>query len=561
MYEDVARANDERLNQYLSNPITSHQRAQGEKQAEELTSITGLNYKQLRILAKNDVFFLGNAILGYNKLSKNLHGHVAAWMMRNRKARFRELLLPRGHYKSTIWTITDSIRLGLPDDAGLDIWPECLGTNVRVMIAHEAKEKAATFLVSIAGHFLSNPLLLALFPECLPVIKKQRVNKFELELPRTEIFNEATYTCMGVGGKSQGYHFNTLKLDDLIGQEARDSNAEMENAISWIDNIQSFFIEFTRDHLDITGTRWAPRDLYHHLHVTYGPALLKYIRPAEEPVLDSEGKKTGKYAPIFPEGFTTESFALIKQNPIVWAAQYANNPEAVAREFLDSWKRYYKWLKYGDKLVAYRGQSDTVELNKVVTVKDMDRCIFVDPAMTGLMGITITGSTVNDIYILEAIKGQIRPPDFVDLLFTLVLKWNPRVVAIEEVLFSGLYKPWLEREMQARRTFFSILPVKVGNKAKEARLRGLANYFAGGRIHFPALGYKLTGEVNSLAPALEEEYDGFGSSGDVKNVHMLDSLSMGPEVWLSRPMTQTDWSQYREYEQEIVNQRDSMTGY
>lgn len=539
---------DARLNHYIkAGPDKAAQKAVENK----LGMMSNDQYRQLRVLAKHDVFTLGSAILGYDKLTPAFHGHVGSWMMRNRKARFRELLLPRGHYKTTLWTITDSIRIGLPDDLDANIWPECLGPNCRILIGHEVKDSAAGFLVSIAGHFLSNPLLMALFPECIPSPRTQRINKFELELPRQQLWNEPTYGTIGVGGRSQGWHYNYLKLDDLIGDKARDSKSEMETAIEWIDNIQSFFVEFTRDHLDIAGTRWAPKDLYSHIHRQYGQALLKYIRPVEEEAKDANGKGTGVMKLIFPEAFTPESLAIIKKNKVVWTAQYLNDPEAGSREFLAGWKRFFKWTKFPQRLICFKGQSDIVELNEAFDVAQLDICILIDPAMSGLAGITVTGmNAAGKVFILEAIKFSFKPPEFIQVLFLLVLKWKPRTVAIEEVLFSGLYKPWLESEMQIRKIFFSIMMVKIGSKAKEARIRGLANYFNAGSIFFSH------DQVDLI-----EEFDTFGSSGDVDNVHLLDSLSMGPHGVWCKPVPQRMWQQQAQLLQSLMDEKDLATGY
>src|SRR5678809_694340 len=106
-----------------------------QKKAEEKYS--GLStdvWNGLRRRCKTDLFFLAYAICGYSKLSVNLHGHLCAWTLRNRSARFREILLPRGHYKSTIETIVDAIRICLPDDVGDQPWPENLGPNCRLLL-------------------------------------------------------------------------------------------------------------------------------------------------------------------------------------------------------------------------------------------------------------------------------------------------------------------------------------------------------------------------------------------------------------------------------------------
>lgn len=508
-----------------------------QKEAEsKFSKLTTDEWKHLRRRAKTDLFFLAYSILGYNKLSENLHGHLCSWMIRNRSQRFRMLLLPRGHYKSTVFTIADAIRIVLPDDVGDQPWPENIGTNCRLLIGHETQDQASKFLVSVIGHFTSNTLLMGLFPECVPNPRQHRINRQELELPRTEIWSEPTIDTMGVGGKSQGRHYNYLKLDDLIGDKARDSKAEMETAIGWFDNIQAFFSEFTRDKLDLTGTRWSNKDLYRHIMDQYGSSILRYIRPAEEfnPV-------TEQIEPIFPEGFTKDSFKILKRNRKIWSSQYANNPEEFDTLFDPSWLRFYEMHPTG-RIIVFKGEEKLI-----FHPQECDINILFDPAMSGKSGILVTAQHSNgDIFILEAIKEDLKPPDACNLIFKLVQKWRPRMVAIEEVLFSGLFKPWFESEMKLRGIRFFVMPVKPKGKEKEARVRGITNYFAAGKIYF----HQDQGD-------LIQEYKEFG---DTDNYHMLDALAYGPEIW-RKPIKKEEWDRYREIEQNLLSKRDVETGY
>jgi hypothetical protein len=132
-------------------------------------------------------------------------------MRRTAGKQWRLILLPRGHYKSTITTIADSIQIALPDDGGNEPYPRNLGPEVRVLIAHEGKEHAARFLTSITSHFTTNPLLMALYPTCTPG-KSQRVNNSELELPRKSYWAEPTFDVMGVGSRAQGRHYDFPKV-------------------------------------------------------------------------------------------------------------------------------------------------------------------------------------------------------------------------------------------------------------------------------------------------------------------------------------------------------------
>ncbi|KKK86088.1 hypothetical protein LCGC14_2766750, partial [marine sediment metagenome] len=150
--------------------------------------------RELQILAKTDTFFLSYSILGYTKLTTKFHGHFCAWLDKTRNQKkvvdgeetdelawlYRMTLLARSHFKSTIKTITGSIQAALPDATGKELHPFNLGTDIRLLLGHEAHAGSQRFLYEITGHFTGNPKLIALFPECVPNPRVQRINKSEL---------------------------------------------------------------------------------------------------------------------------------------------------------------------------------------------------------------------------------------------------------------------------------------------------------------------------------------------------------------------------------------------
>src|SRR5207245_3948973 len=186
-------------------------------------------------------------------------------------------------------------------------------------------------------------------------------------------------------------------------------------------------------------------------------------------------------------------------------------------------------------------------------VMDLDRVILIDPAVHGKSGIVVTASDDKTrVFVLEAIKRAMSPPEFVDTLFKLIIKWWPRVVGIEEVAFSAVYKPWIEREMRIRNVRFNIEPLKpkrlrgVEDHSKPGRVKGLDTYFSAGQLFF-----------NEGQHDLIEEYDNFGATDDY---HLLDALAYGPELWragLSRKETE----KRARLEEEVLNERDMVTGY
>jgi hypothetical protein len=507
-------------------------RARGEAKLHAM-GLNDAQIKHLRAKAKHDLFFLAYGVLGYDKLSKGLHLQLCKWLQSFDTEQFRLILLPRSHYKSTITTISDSIRVILPDDLGTSPYPRSLGLNGRVLIAHETDQSAQRFLSSIRDFIFQSEVLLALFPEITPT-RGRTDNKTELELNRDRIWSEGTFNTMGVGGRKQGAHFNYIKADDLQGEDATYSKADMEKLLRWTDNLQSYLVTPKDDHIDFIGTRWRFDDVYAHIMRTYDTNLKIYHRAVEE--YDPVSKKK---LPIFPEEFTTASLDILRKNKKIFNAQYLNNPSEGAATFQPEWKRYFTWsgrsvcVKSGDSEIFYNTQ-------------DMDKIILVDPAVSGNFGYCVTGMTTRgEVFVLESHKREWSQPEFVNFLFSQVMKWNPRLVVIEDQLFMALYAHWLSREMSVRRTKFRIEPGKTRNKQKEARILGLSNYFAAGQIFFHQEQYDII-----------EEFDQFGASD---NIHILDALAYGPGFWRKPPNASQIAS--NEQAEKFLMDRDSLTGY
>lgn len=526
---------DEAWNNLVDEKRINKARAISEK---EYSNLSSEDLEFLRKRAKTDKFFLGYGVLGYTQLTQKLHLHFLSWLERNAHADYRLILEPRGHFKTTCATIIDSIQDGLPNIANVQVSPSCLGPEMRELLCHETIGGASRFLFEITGHFVSNPKLMALFPECIPNPRVQRMNKQELDLPRESYYAEPTYDTMGVGGRNQGRHYNKIKLDDIFGDKARDSATERDTCIQWFDNIQAFFTNVREGKFDLIGTRYSLDDIYGHAMEVYDKALIKYIRRIEE-----WDDKLRRSIPIFPENFPAEKLVFLKKNKKVWLAQYCNDPREGLAEFSPTWKKFYH--KIGENtIVVFDGKGGQTKWR----INELDITILCDPAVTGLPGIVVTGSNPKlQVFVLEAIKRPLRPPEFVDLIFQLVLKYWPRTVSIEHVLFSAVFSEWLMREMQIRNVRFHITPYKPPMKVdKMDRVKKLSNYFAAGNIFF-----------HESQIDLIKEYDDFGAT---ENYHMLDALAQGPSVWREGLSIQR-MNKMKEMEQKFVMNSDIETGY
>lgn len=527
---------------------------------EEYADFTMDQVKHLRKKCKQDLYFLTKGILGYDLLSPKLHGHLASWLEKTRNEQYRMILLPRGHYKSTEKTISESVQMALPNDDGVvGEWPYNLGTSIKLLLAHENRESASRFLFEIAQAFLSNPLILALFPECVPSKSGgQRINKWELELPRKTWSKEPTFDTIGADGAAQGRHYHHIVLDDIIGKAARDSDTVMKSTLEWFDNINSLLTRIKMDGWDLVGTRWSWKDVYSHALDNYG---LKRDRSVIRCMADEDVEKIDDgvlcvYArgniehdlPVFSEEFDMEFFTRMRRNPRVYAAQYANNPkESGLTEFDPRWLKFYN--TNGQFIFLFHEDKPPEK----IPIRALDIVVLVDPSMgetdkSDESGIVVAGMDWKQrIFVLETVKERLVAPELINLLFSLYAKWRPRLISVEEVVFSGLLQYWFLDRAKKRGIHPTIHRYRPGSKkSKLARVRGLQPYFSSGQIF-----------IQEGMHALRDEYEWFGvTSSD----HLLDALAQGPEVWTPGQEDQQMHDNFAA-EQELMNQRNALTGY
>jgi hypothetical protein len=517
-----------------------------QKKVEETRKgLSDTDVKLLRRTAKTDLFYLANTVLSYKDMTEDLHGHLCRWMDTTKYFQYRLVLLPRFHFKTTVVTISDSIQIALPDDTGQLPYPYNLGPNVRIGIAHEAAEHAANFLQSITNHILGNPLLLALFPEILPG-QNQRKNKTQLELPRSAYWSEPTFEAFGVGTKSQGRHYNILKPDDIYGVEARDSQTVHKSTIRWIDALPSLTTNIRTDRIDFSGTRYGYDDGYSHIFQAYQEQDLKtYVQSVWK--RDAKGNflrdKDGHYIPIFPERISWKAMQLIMKDRENYETNYLNDPSAGTSEFQESWLCYYDDLEIN----KYRYERDDKLVE--VSLDELDRVMFIDPATTGLSGIVVTGSTSErqfKVLILHEEMEHYGTDDFINRIFQLAARFRVRLIVIEDVLFSVLYQNILEKEMIRRNLRYRVEGAKTRQKMKEDRVRGLTKWFSNCQI---LLGKKMDNLVRQVRrfPSL-------------KDYHTLDALAYGPEFW--RRSAGSDVTDRRQAAMDMLRDKiNPVTGY
>lgn len=198
----------------------------------------------------------------------------------------KQVLIPRGHLKSTICneahTLWEIIR-----EPGLRHCVRCQNTKL-----------SRSFLANIKYHFDSNKEFQSLFGDLRPGEREAAWNADAIQvLTEDRRGKEPTLMTFGMKSEVVGFHYDRMKLDDIVGEKNSESR-DMREAVR--DAIQR--LEFVRDpHCPLVniGTIWAEDDA-HSLFIRPEGGFYDTSSFIAATVLDEDQK------PLWPQVFTYE---------------------------------------------------------------------------------------------------------------------------------------------------------------------------------------------------------------------------------------------------------------
>lgn len=516
----------------MDDPIFAPERNEVDEQLEEASSD---QVAHVRNLCKTDLFFLSQGILGYNDqnykfgVEEFAHKALCRFMVQEKSNR-RMVLMPRGHLKTTICTIADSIRLTLENP------------NIRILIQNEVLENAESFLKEIKNHWMTNKLLRFLFPELVP-------EKFygpgvdwaqnHASVVRTTNAKESTYWASGSGGSPQSKHFERIKNDDLVGEKQKNSQVEMAKTIGWID-AQTPLLDSLEDTLDYYGTRKTMSDGYAHVMEKYKSRLKVFVR---EPI--EEGR------PIYSKFPMSELEAIMRDTPDVWAYDYMNNP--IGKGGLDWGKGMLRNFMLHEGRVYFEhhltGKPTSWSLRElyIITVVDPNsgKVSAPDKAAINTQGWSPDGG----IFSLSSRSGRWDPDQLVNEVYEDCKRWNPQKVGFEDVGQQNTMF-YFEKKCEAESRYWTPVALPRDNtKTKEARIRAaLTTPMKARRVYVMADQLALIGQIQ-LFPSLADH-----------NWDEIDCFSFGPELAVNGVSLKFQQEE-EEAEQLFLSRGRGITGY
>lgn len=509
---------------FTQSPVHSAERNQVDEQIEEFSSA---DIEHLRNLMRTDLYMLAKWGLGYDQVEEGAHAALCAFMTQERSSR-RMVLMPRGFLKSTICTISDSIRLSLIDP------------TTRILIQNEVYENATNFLDEIKNHWMSNKILRAMFPELVP--EKFAGPQADWSMDRASIvrdcvFKEATYHAAGSGSSPQSMHFKHIKNDDLIGEKAKNSETVMESAKRWVD-AQRPLLDRLSDQMDYYGTRKTLEDVYNYIMDKLGDKIKIFLRLPIENDLS-----------IFSKFPIDDLIQIMVETPDVWAYDYMNNPMG---EGGFSWgDRYTRYFELSDEKVTFispaTGAQQSWRISELFIVVTGDPnggdLHAPDKAACVAQGV----SPLGQIFILETCSGRYSPDGFIKAMFDLCCRWNPQRVGIEKAgTQTALY--YFEKYMMEERRFWDLKPIHHFNISKPTRTKtALDTPLRQGRFFVQHHQLELISALH-LHPQIAKH-----------NWDVLDCVSQGPQVY-ENGRSERDAAEDEEAETKLIAIR-GRTGY
>jgi hypothetical protein len=419
----------------------------------------------LRLKAQESLYFTATGLLGYDKLTPHFHYEMCQIAQNAEKHKRVLCLVPRDHYKSTIFTIS------------YPTWRAIRNPNETGLIVANTSTNAGHFLTKIRTNFERKALLRQLFPELRPELSG-RWNKEEACLPRTIDHPEATWEAAGWDTKVTSRHYDYIVFDDLVDEETYDKPELMLKLIDRFEQRESLLRPPIHERtIIVVMNHWSIIDLACHILKKHSEYEI-YYRAAIE---------NGK--PLFPEMYTME-WLLRKQgqDPYTFALQYMNNP--VDRSISEMKPEDLHYYRKGDNaiILGREGEPDyevipLAALN-IYTAVDLRHSLSTTKAqkLTSRNTVMTVGiDTQGRRFLLDEYAERSDPAALVKQILATYRKWHPIKTAIESFGYQKALQPlaaeiWKNEE---DKPFLELLPHDTVT-SKEARIRGGCQFFKEG---------------------------------------------------------------------------------
>lgn len=490
---------------------------------EDLVRMPADILEDLAEMGRSSLFFFSKAVLGYNKLTEKCHGPVCEWYDRN-GMRFKMLLMPRDHYKTTVGTISRSLQA------------VCKNPERRRLILNEVGTNTERWLRTIQSHAEKNKRFRTLYSKIIPKdLRKVRWNSTETDFVRQGHYPEPTIVGLGMTGTKTSQHFTDITVDDPVSEEAAKSPKVMQDAIDRLKTLEAIFVEPEDGTLDVVGTRWTFHDVFDFLMKAYGNDLSIFKRS----VIENDEL-------IFPELMSWKTLARIRrtQGEYLFSCLYMNTPrnpdlqdfnvdDIKFFEFTPDYKGVILFAHDGTEVDRWR--LDQLDITATIDPAPPPAKQIADNDRNGMTTVGI--SPKNQIIVLDAWGERTSPLRVIEHMLWVQQVFKPRLWGIESVAYQRALKYFVQQVASELGVYFNIEDIPAKGE-KTGRIRGLQPMAATGRIYLHPTQHLLRNEMSEFP---------LGKHDDI-----LDSFSMHLGLFRGQ-MSQERWAKYKDAERRLLS--------
>lgn len=394
------------------------------------------------------------------------------------------------------------------------LWKVCQDPNTTIACFNEKVQRVERWFLALQNIVAGNDLFQVIFPDITPpglsrrdraagrtLPKSWKWSSQEMNFNRTDwTLKEPTLTALGVGAASAGGHYQWCFFDDLISEEARKSPIVMQGAKEWLDTAKYLGMTEASWNAFMACTRWAYDDLYEYACSNHGFHL--YRRAAIE-----DG------ASFWPERYPIESLLRDQaKNPASFSAQMLNDPVAGTDLAFDgAWLRTCTLThdEFDEPIIEIPPDQYTPHATVIpdsapprrIRLSQCSKILLVDPAPSSETERRQQPSARTGMVLkvrdpwgrrfkIDAWAGREDPIPEVRRMLDMMRLYNCDRIAVEEVVFSKLYKSIIElvcdRHYDGWRPRY--IALKPKGRDKDTRISGKrGDYQAGMEYMVPAL--------------------------------------------------------------------------
>lgn len=501
--------------------------------------------QEMRVRSLCNPYYFEKVLLNCDGMVDHLHGkELEGFVDRLSEGSICQWIeWPRGHFKTTCFTIGMSIWFILPhtpedrryavDILGID--PEFWDRRMKLhnqdyvqLLAFENIKNATRKIFEIKQIFEQNFLFRACFPEIAFQGDENPWNTEALRIRRTQRgsrIGEATFQAIGVDGALQSQHYDIVWEDDIVGKSAVDSDTIMKSTIIWHGLL---FGTTPGPNLGAAAWRfgvsnvWAFNDL--NSHVRKNEKEFQFHRRS----LYEMNPETGTDEPIFPEVFTWEEIERRRKrmNKRDFACQYLNTPIPPGDSSVSS--------EAVHKFTVDEAGKITCSCGFTTYPSHLRRYMHYDPynakaTSTSCPAISVVGlASDKHTFLLDYFTARGSYARIYDQIVSYNDKYWPEVITYEDVGHQNMTEFYL-RQLQkteefkkaAHRQFRRIMP--SGTKGRDKKIRIMDSLFPvieHGKFSVRDKHQTFLGMLDTFPYDVpDHDYD------------LLDSLAQGPAFW------------------------------